>query len=207
MRATSFVETRRAELDRTGETVIRASAVKLLLFLPIATGFAVFGLFLMAAPFVADEPGMSMTTAFDSSASVLIGLVSVLFFGVIGIPALILQMIQRRRLVIDRREMRVERRRSGQWETLERYAWADIESVYGARVGGNWSYRGQLLITVVLTPGAYAKSIEAHPMWKSGLQALNERIVGSRTHSLPSVFGWRTQPLLELITAVHAEKV
>ncbi len=200
MRPRSFAKARHAELRCTGQTIIPASTAKLVLFLVMTLAFTALGFLLMLMPLL-----VTSTTKDPPGGAIFVGVLIVLFFGVVGIPSLVRQIIQRRRLVLDRTEMRLERRRSGQWETMSRYAWADIESVVGARVGARWPFRGQLLVTLVLAPGAYAQGIARQPTWKSGLQSLNEHIVGDRTHSLPNAFGWKTRPLLELISSVHAE--
>ena len=89
----------------------------------------------------------------DSSLQLMVGgIAGVVFFGVIGIPAMVRKIVRRSRMVVTPEGVRLERRAGRSYVVNESARWTGIAEFFGEQVSSGGSTRGQLVIGYALTP-------------------------------------------------------
>ena len=80
------------------------------------------------------------------------GIAGVVFFGIIGIPAMVRKIVRRSRLVVTPEGVCLERRSGQSYVVNESARWTDIAEFFGEQVRSGGSTRKQLVIGYALTP-------------------------------------------------------
>ena len=107
-----------------------------------------------------------------------IGLPCIGFFGVVGIPALILQMFRSSTLTLTWSGIEEHTVKKGERVLTATTAWSDIEAISGNLVGGWWPAKGQYLVFIHLRPEAHGNYRDAmHPAMRP-VESLNSPMFG-----------------------------
>lgn len=195
----SVVERHVRELELVGRTEFRLNSVRLVLLLIGALVFSGFGLLMM---WIASGSG-GATTEGSAIASFVFGAVTLGFFGVLGLPAILLQWLLRRRLVVSRQGFWVERRtRGGPTIDLPVY-WFQVSDFGFRRVGGRWPFHGTPVLICTLTQEADQHVRNSSSGMVGVLRRLDAAILGPGQYVLPSEFGRRPGDVLEVLRYAH----
>lgn len=181
----------RAALDtlgRNGSVELKQGLGKSLLFLLGALAFTLVGLALMAVAW------SEAVTARDlvSTRSFWAGLASVAFFGVIGIPVLLLQTVRRGSVTLTRDSLREQRAGA----TAVELRWDDILAIFAAPIGSP-THR---LACCRLTPQAYAQYAASRNGIETRLLGANEGLIGKSTVALANATSLKGDDLTALLT-------
>ena len=129
------------QLRTTGMLVIPESPLRLWGSLLGCGAFTVVGVVIILIANQSSTPLLYM----------LAGIVSIGFFGVIGIPAIVRKFLRRSRLIVTSEGVRLERRSGQSYSVSESARWTDIAEFFGQEVTPDGT-RGQLVIGYILTP-------------------------------------------------------
>lgn len=135
-----------------------------------------------------------------------IGLVSILFFGVLGIPAIILGVYRRTTLVLTRNGIEWHQSKKSQRVRVMAIDWKDIEDISGQYIGGSWPSKGQCTVFLRLTPERYAQMLSELNTYTRRFGKVHSTMFGERTISLPR-FSGGAKAMHELMERIHREQV
>lgn len=195
-----IAEERHRQLRTTGRVDIPQSMGHFLLMLVFAVMFTVAGAAMIYAAVDASDPGQHTL----ANPAFWIGLVSVSFFGVLGIPALLIQMRWRAVLTLTWDGMAEHRVKNGERVTTSATAWCDIEGFSGQYIGGRWPAKGQYTVFMHLRPEGHARYLSQLSPAMGRLQSLNEKLTGPGRIALRR-FAGGPKSLHELLDRAHRE--
>lgn len=124
---------------------------------------------------------------------------TVLFFGVFGIPSIVIQLLRPGRLVVSPANLRQERRRGMDWQVVSSVEWSDIIEVFDHRVGRRWPAKGTRLICYRVRPA----SLQRVDGFRGGVRRAEQSMIGEGGFALSNTFRIRAQDLLELLSGAH----
>ena len=157
-----IAEERHRQLRTTGRVDIPQSMGHFLLMLVFAVMFTVAGAAMIYAAVDASDPGQHAL----ANPAFWIGLVSVSFFGVLGIPALLIQMRWRAVLTLTWDGMAEHRVKNGERVTTSATAWCDIEGFSGQYSMGVGLRRASTRFSCTCAPrGTPGTSPNCHRRW------------------------------------------
>lgn len=176
------VDSYRTRLSHEGEVTFTQSRGKMFLFLLVSIAFAIVGLVM----------------AFGDGSIVvrLVGWAAVLFFGVLGIPVLLLKAIR------PTPQLSVSTDR-GVWLSqgdASWVAWEDIDEV------GLGEIQGQEMVALMVSPELYEQRFAESSTASRGLAAANERVVGATALVIPSGLPIKPVDLAEWLGSEHADR-
>lgn len=181
------------ELDHGREVVIPVSPVRLLLAILGCLAFIGVGALVIVLGY--NEDG-ARTRA---NPFVWVMIAAILFFGVFGIPSILIQLLRPGRLVVGPATLRQERRRGSGWQVVSSVDWRDVVEVFDRRVGGRWPTKGTRLICYRARPASQQR-IDG---FRGGVQRAEQSMLGEGGFALPNSFRTRAQDLLELLRGAH----
>ncbi len=193
-------EERYRQLRTTGRVDIPQSMRHFLLMVVLALMFTVVGAGMVYVAIVSTDAW----TEVASRPEAWIGLVSVLFFGVIGIPALLIQMRWRAVLTLTWDGMAEHRMKNGERVTTSMTRWRDIEGFSGQHIGGRWHTKGEYIVFMHPRPEVHATYLAGLSPMMGGLQSLNEKLSAPGTIALRR-FAGGPKALHELLERAHRE--
>lgn len=191
---------RYGKLRSSGRVVIPQSLRHMALMFLIAVGFTAVGAFLIVPAAIAADPWWRMFMVTDTW----LGIVSIVFFGVVGTVALVTQLRRRTMLTVTWAGIEESRMHGGQRIGTTNIAWDDVISVSGTHLGGRWPSKGQYLVLVTLTPDACNRYRLGLTRWMRRLDALNAGIIGPDTIALQR-FDGGPEAMEELLARVHRD--
>lgn len=148
------------ELVQSGSVTLKPSRWKIALFL--------LGTLMFTAPGV----GM-LVGAGGNRGALVVGIVTVGFFGVLGIPSLVVQFIKAGSgVVIDHRGVHLPRKKTVPWDRIEEVG---IMQVNGTR-----------MVALIVDPGFMRHALEHRPAWSRLLAGAERSIVGTDALFLPA---------------------
>lgn len=192
-----ITEERWQELLRTGRVEIGQSWRYLVLLGMGCLGFTVVGVLFMALPI--REEGFPRALIYPTF---WIGLLSVLFFGVLGSRALLRAIRYRSSLVLTPHGIEEHRTRHGLRERVAHMTWQDVEWISGERVGGRWPHKGTLLVVLHLTPERYGRYLADLSPRQRRLERWNNNITGPLTIAMRR-YSSGPVAMIELLQLAH----
>lgn len=120
---------------------------------------------------------------------IVIGWITIAFFGVIGIPAIILQMVRLQRVVLTSEHI--------EFEGVPPVPWALITAV------APFDVHGTRIVVLGLTPEGDELVTQSFVGAKRALYRANHALFGGPALALPTTLTAKTDILLELITQAH----
>ncbi|MFD5867876.1 hypothetical protein ACFWGD_04565 [Corynebacterium sp. NPDC060344] len=193
-------EDRYRQLRTTGRVDIPQSMRHFLLMLVLALMFTIVGAGMVYGAIVYSDSWSEVASLPESW----IGLVSVLFFGVLGIPAILIQMRWRAVLTLTWHGMAEHRMKKGERLTTSATSWRDIEGFSAQYTGGRWHTKGQYTVFMHLRPEVHARYRASLSPMMGGLQSLNEKLSAPGTIALRR-FAGGPKALHELLERAHRE--
>lgn len=187
------------KLQTTGRVEIPQSMAHFAFLMVLCVLMAAGGLWIMADAIGPGEPWYRAFGHFNGW----IGLVTLLFTLTV-IVVIPIQMRQRASLTITWGSIEEHRTRGGKRELSFRIPWNEVELVSGRRYGGRGFYKGQLIIQLTLSPGAYLAYRQMLTPVMRSLEAANAGISAPRTISLHRYAGGQ-KAMLELLDRVHRD--
>lgn len=182
-------------MKTTGSVTLPIRRGRLVLLFVVTLVFTVFGLGMMLAAYgEASSVGDALTTG-----SFWIGLLVVVFFGVIGIPSLLLQIVQNRKLVLSRQGFRYGKPRLLDTEPELDVRWDEILSVGLATINRS------TMVAMQLTPEGYQRYESRLTGATRRLAGANQRIMGEDMIALPAHVGHGPKELTALMSLAHGE--
>lgn len=181
------------DFRRTGTAHMKASVGKLLLLLLVSIGFAVAGAWMMVDAIATGTSALN--TAF--SGNFWIGLVAVVFFGILGIPGLGFQLVRRGHLALDREGFTESRGGT----TPLRILWKDITEIRLQAVGADSNH----LVCVTMSPHAYSGYADSLGKHERAMLSTNEKIIGHDTVALANVTSLKAKDVAALLVAALQE--
>jgi len=139
-----------------------------------------------------------------TDAAVWMSLLAVGFFGVVGIPALLVQMRLRSSLVLPWDGIEEHRDNFGQRLQTSSLSWSDIEAVTGQYVGGRWPSKGAYTVFLHLRPEAYRRYHEGLSPMARRLEKANSRLFGAGSVALRRFQGG-SKLLEQLLQRAHRD--
>ena len=182
-------------LKTTGSVELSIRRGWLILLSVVTLIFTLFGLGMMLAAYgEASSVADTLTTG-----SFWIGLLVVVFFGIIGIPSLLLQIVQNRKLVLSRRGLRYGKPRVLDTDPDMDIRWDEILSMGLARINRS------TMVALQLTPEGYQRYESRLSGTTRRLAGANQRIMGEGTMALPAHIGHGPKELVALMSLAHGE--
>ncbi len=176
------VDAYRTQLARDGEITFTQSRGKMFFFLLGSLAFAVVGLVMAIG-----DGGLAVR---------LVGWVAVLFFGVIGIPTLLLKVVR------PTPQLTVSADR-GVWLAQGDASWVAWRDIHEVGLG---EIQGQEMVALMVSPELYEQRFAESSVAGRGLAAANERVVGGTALVIPSGLPLRPVTLAEWLGTEHAER-
>lgn len=184
----SLTDTWRSRLDRSGRVVITTGKAGLGCVFVIALGFTAAGLLM-----ILNSPMWSW--------SWIIGILSVGFFGVLGLPLFASQFVNPDRLIVTADGVELKRGWPNSKRNLGRLAWSGITGIDTAEAPTG-SGRTTEMTVIRLTPAAAAHIAESDSEFLAQLRATEEKLIGGPGLSLPSTLRGGAEPLTAFLEAV-----
>lgn len=132
------------------------------------------------------------------------GLLCVGFFGVFGIPAVIMQMVHRSFLVLTWEGLAEYRQKKGEQAVTWSTAWRDIEAVTSRHVGGRWPYKGQFIVFLQLLSSTFDSYRSGLNPTGRGLGSVNSAMFGRGMVGLKRFAGGQ-KTMFELLDQAHRD--
>lgn len=182
-------------LKTTGSIELSIRRGRLIFLFLLTLVFALFGLAMMFAAYgQASSVGDMLTTG-----SFWIGLLVVVFFGVFGIPSLLMQIVQNRKLVLDRRGFRYGKPYVVGTDPELEIRWDEILTLGLAQISRS------TMVAMQLTPEGYERYRSRLGSTSKRLAGANERIMGQDMMALPAHVGHGPKELMTLMALAHGE--
>lgn len=169
-------------LKNSGTVQLSTNRGKLIFLFLLTLVFTLFGLGMMFG-----------------SGSFWIGLLVVVFFGILGIPSLFSQIVQKRQLTLDKQGFRYGKPHSAGTDPELEIRWDEVEGMGLARVSRS------TMVAMKLTSEGYERYESQLTGSTRQLAKANQRMMGEGMIALPATIGGGPKELVTLLGLAHGQ--
>lgn len=182
-------------LKNSGTVQLSTNRGKLIFLFLLTLVFTLFGLGMMFASY-----GQAATVAgMFGSGSFWIGLLVVVFFGILGIPSLFSQIVQKRQLTLDKQGFRYGKPHSAGTDPELEIRWDEVEGMGLARVSRS------TMVAMKLTSEGYERYESQLTGSTRQLAKANQRMMGEGMIAFPATIGGGPKELVTLLGLAHGQ--